>query len=50
MVGHLARYFWWIALLLLAGCGSHVYHRVEAGDTLYSIGWKYGYDYHEVAA
>lgn len=47
------------ALLGLGGCGElqppgtrhyFVSHRVEPGDTLYSIAWRYGYDYHEVAA
>lgn len=31
------------------GCGAHVYHVVERGETLYSIGWLYGYDYRSVA-
>jgi len=34
---------------VLAGCGSHVYHAVKPGETLYSIGWQYGIDYREVA-
>lgn len=47
------------ALLILGGCGELqppgngkylVYHTVAAGDTLYSIAWRYGYDYHELAA
>ena len=42
-----------IAILILAwlvsACGNHVYHRVKQGDTLYSIGWQYGYDYRQVA-
>ncbi len=47
------------ALLSLAGCGElqpldqkHylVYHTVRQGDTLYSVAWRYGYDYREVAA
>lgn len=33
----------------LSGCGSHVYHFVEPGETLYSISWAYGHDYREVA-
>jgi len=33
----------------LSGCGGHVYHRVEPGETLYSIGWIYGYDYRQIA-
>jgi lipoprotein NlpD len=35
--------------MLLSGCGAHVYHRVERGETLYSIGWAYGYDYRQIA-
>ncbi|MDH5325738.1 MAG: peptidoglycan DD-metalloendopeptidase family protein [Gammaproteobacteria bacterium] len=31
------------------GCGAHVFHVVERGETLYSIGWMYGYDYHTLA-
>ncbi|MEQ6340444.1 MAG: peptidoglycan DD-metalloendopeptidase family protein [Gammaproteobacteria bacterium] len=42
-----------IGILILAwlvtACGNHVYHRVKQGDTLYSIGWQYGYDYRQVA-
>lgn len=34
---------------VLSGCGGHVYHKVERGETLYSIGWAYGYDYRQVA-
>lgn len=34
----------------MTGCGHHVYHRVEAGETLYSVGWRYGEDYRDVAA
>jgi len=36
-------------ILLLGGCGSFSYHRVEKGETLYSIGWRYGQDYRELA-
>jgi len=35
--------------LQIYGCGGHVYHIVEPGETLYSIGWLYGYDYRQVA-
>ena len=35
--------------ILLSACGGHVYHRVERGETLYSIGWIYGYDYRQIA-
>ncbi len=37
-------------LLLFAGCGSHVYHQVRPDDTLYSIGWRYGQDYRQIAS
>jgi len=37
------------AALLLSACGSLVYHRVRQGETLYSIGWEYGYDYRTLA-
>ena len=36
--------------LVLTACGNHVYHRVERGDSLYSIGWQYDQDYRQVAA
>jgi len=36
-------------MLLLAGCGSLVHHKVQKGDTLYSIGWRYGQDAKEIA-
>jgi len=35
--------------MVLAGCGSFAYHRVQPGETLYSISWRYGLDYREVA-
>jgi lipoprotein NlpD len=38
-----------LTLLLLTSCGGHLYHRVERGETLYSIGWVYGYDYRQIA-
>lgn len=37
------------AALLLSACGSHTYHVVKRGDTLYSIGWWYGIDHHQLA-
>lgn len=37
------------AILLLCACGNHTYHVVKPGDTLYSIGWAYGYDYKKIA-
>lgn len=45
----LRHWFYLCLLLLLSGCGSHAYHVVERGETLYSIGWIYGYDYHQIA-
>lgn len=36
-------------LVFLAGCGAHVHHRVEKGETLYSIGFYYGHDYQDIA-
>ncbi|HHI92632.1 MAG TPA: LysM peptidoglycan-binding domain-containing protein [Gammaproteobacteria bacterium] len=36
-------------LVLLTACGGHIFHRVERGETLYSIGWVYGYDYRQLA-
>jgi len=38
-----------ILALFVAGCGSLVHHRVEKGDTLYSIGFYYGHDYRDIA-
>jgi len=45
----------WLLLLsllpaaLLTGCGAHMHHVVEPGETLYSIGFLYGYDYRKIA-
>jgi LysM repeat protein len=36
-------------IIFFSGCGSHIYHFVEPGETLYSISWAYGHDYREVA-
>lgn len=38
-----------VIVVLLNACGSHIYHVVERGETLYSIGWMYGYDYRQLA-
>ena len=38
-----------LLLMLLTACGGHFYHRVERGETLYSIGWVYGHDYRQLA-
>lgn len=52
----LSREFYWtyativlIIGIIPMGCGAHVYHIVERGETLYSVGWLYGYDYKTVA-
>ncbi len=34
---------------MLAGCGTHLYHQVQKGDTLYSISWRYHQNYQDVA-
>ncbi len=39
-----------IVLLGLVGCGTFGDHVVRKGETLYSISWRYGYDYRQVAA
>jgi len=36
-------------VVLLPGCGSHTYHIVQRGDSLYSVSWSYGYNYKDVA-
>ncbi|MBW6476512.1 MAG: peptidoglycan DD-metalloendopeptidase family protein [Chromatiales bacterium] len=59
----LSRRLGWLLLLALlgvglSGCGSlHppggeqvINYTVKPGDTLYSISWRYGYDYRQVAA
>ncbi len=38
-----------ICVLASAGCGTLVHHKVEKGDSLYSIGFYYGQDYLDVA-
>jgi lipoprotein NlpD len=38
-----------VTTLLLAGCGSFVIHTVRKGETLYSISFRYGQDYKQVA-
>ena len=38
-----------LSLVFLVACGGHVNHRVQKGDTLYSIGWKYGIDHRQIA-
>lgn len=38
-----------LASLFLSACGSHVYHQVRKGDTLYSISFRYHQDFREIA-
>jgi lipoprotein NlpD len=38
-----------LATVLLNACGNHVWHYVRKGETLYSISFRYGQDYREVA-
>jgi len=38
-----------LAVALLAACGGFAYHRVEPGETLYSISWRYGADFRQMA-
>jgi len=35
--------------VIISGCGSHVWHPVRKGETLYSISFRYGQDYKQVA-
>jgi len=35
--------------LILSACGNHVWHYVRKGDTLYSVSFRYGQDYQQVA-
>lgn len=39
----------YVMAVLLPGCGSHTYHIVQRGDSLYSVSWSYGYNYKDVA-
>jgi len=38
-----------VAVSLLSGCGTHTFHKVRPGDTLYSVSWDYNQDYKAVA-
>lgn len=38
-----------LPFLLAAGCGAPVYHVVRPGETLYSISFRYGKDYRQMA-
>lgn len=39
----------WLLCALLSACGAHVFHRVQPGETLYAVSFRYGHDYREVA-
>lgn len=34
---------------LLSACAAHVFHRVQRGETLYAVSFRYGHDYRDVA-
>ena len=36
-------------VFFISGCGSLVHYKVKEGDTLYSIGWRYGQDANKIA-
>ena len=38
-----------VIILFLSACGSQIHHFVRKGETLYSISYYYGVDYHDVA-
>ena len=38
-----------LLVLFISGCGSLVHYKVQEGDTLYSIGWRYGQDANKIA-
>ena len=38
-----------VSFMFFVACGSHVQHRVQKGDTLYSIGFRYHQDYRDIA-
>ncbi len=39
-----------VGVLMLAGCADVGHYRVKPGDTLYSIAWRYGQQFQDVAA
>lgn len=38
-----------VAIFFLVACGPPMRHMVKPGETLYSIGWRYGMDYQDIA-
>ncbi|VAW86537.1 Murein hydrolase activator NlpD [hydrothermal vent metagenome] len=38
-----------LLIVSISGCGSLVHYKVQEGDTLYSIGWRYGQDAKKIA-
>ena len=38
-----------LSIVFTGGCGGLVSHKVESGDSLYSIGFYYGHDYRDIA-
>lgn len=44
-----ARWLLVLSIILAAGCGAPVYHVVRPGETLYSISFRYGKDYRQMA-
>ncbi len=38
-----------LSVLMLSACGGLVSHKVERGESLYSIGFYYGHDYRDIA-
>lgn len=46
----LNRYLFLFISLVLTGCSNHSTYHVQRGDSVYSISWRYGYHYKDVAA
>lgn len=42
-------FFALVTAATVAGCGAHVYHVVQKGETLYSISFRHGRDFEKVA-
>lgn len=50
MRNHLTTVILACLTLLFSACGSLVHYKVQQGDSLYSIGWRYGQDVKQLAA